>query len=145
MNRRSILGSRGFWRSWRRAGYDIAFRCRRASSKPASTGQRPFFVTAKDGTSLFVQDAGSLCAGHAQQLGSESLLPNLMEVKGWQVQPKLFQPTRQDDHCFSDCTVFVIQILDDADVVFRISDAEFADVLRFYPRGHHARRAEQFV
>ncbi len=49
------------------------------------------------------------------------------------VQPKLFQPTRQDDHC-SDCTVFVIQILDDADVVFRISDAEFADVLRFYPR-----------
>jgi len=50
------------------------------------------------------------------------------------VQPKLFQPTRQDDHCFSDCTVFVIQILDDADVVFRISDAEFADVLRFYPR-----------
>jgi hypothetical protein len=79
-------------------------------------------------------EAGSLCAGHAQQLGSESLLPNLMEVKGWQVQPKLFQPTRQDDHCFSDCTVFVIQILDDADVVFRISDAEFADVLRFYPR-----------
>jgi hypothetical protein len=50
------------------------------------------------------------------------------------VQPKLFQPTRQDDHCFSDCTVFVIQILDDADVVFRISDAEFADVLGFYPR-----------
>src|SRR6266481_4879723 len=50
------------------------------------------------------------------------------------VQPKLFQPTRQDDHCFSDCTVFVIQILDDADVVFRISDAEFADGLRFYPR-----------
>src|SRR5712664_4705615 len=26
--------------------------------------------------------AGSLCAGHAQQLGGESLLPNLMEVKG---------------------------------------------------------------
>jgi len=23
-----------------------------------------------------------LCAGHVQQLGSESLLPNLMEVKG---------------------------------------------------------------
>jgi hypothetical protein len=27
-------------------------------------------------------EAGSLCAGHAQQLGGESLLPNLMEVKG---------------------------------------------------------------
>ncbi len=26
--------------------------------------------------------AASLCAGHAQQLGGESLLPNLMEVKG---------------------------------------------------------------
>jgi hypothetical protein len=45
------------------------------------------------------------------------------------VQPKLFQPTRQDDHCFSDCTVFVIQILDDADVVFRISGAELRTVL----------------
>jgi hypothetical protein len=28
------------------------------------------------------RSAASLCAGHAQQLGSESLLPNLMEVKG---------------------------------------------------------------
>ena len=26
--------------------------------------------------------AASLCAGHAQQLGGESPLPNLMEVKG---------------------------------------------------------------
>jgi hypothetical protein len=26
------------------------------------------------------------------------------------VQPKLFQGSRQDDHRFSDCTVFVIQI-----------------------------------
>jgi hypothetical protein len=26
--------------------------------------------------------AGSLCAGHAQQLGGESPPPNLMEVKG---------------------------------------------------------------
>jgi len=26
--------------------------------------------------------AGAECAGHVQQLGSESLLPNLMEVKG---------------------------------------------------------------
>jgi hypothetical protein len=26
--------------------------------------------------------AGSLCAGHAQQSGGESPLPNLMEVKG---------------------------------------------------------------
>src|SRR5882762_4365032 len=31
------------------------------------------------------------------------------------VQPKLFQATRQDDLRFSDCTVSVIQILDDAD------------------------------
>ena len=45
------------------------------------------------------------------------------------VQPKLFQATRQDDHCFSECTVFVIQILDDADVAFRISNAELRTVL----------------
>src|SRR5260370_23813961 len=45
------------------------------------------------------------------------------------VQPKLFQATRQDDHCFSDCTVSVIQILDDADVAFRISGAELRTVL----------------
>src|SRR5712691_607140 len=31
------------------------------------------------------------------------------------VQPKLFQASRQDDLRFSDCTVSVIQILDDAD------------------------------
>src|SRR5258708_4027064 len=49
-------------------------------------------------------------------------------------KPNFFKPPRQDDPCFSDCRVFVIQILDDADVVFRISDAEFADGLRFYPR-----------
>src|SRR5882762_5557895 len=36
------------------------------------------------------------------------------------VQPKLFQATRQDDLRFSDCTVSVIQILDDADAAFRI-------------------------
>jgi hypothetical protein len=40
------------------------------------------------------------------------------------VQPKPFQATRQDDLRFSDCTVSVIQILDDADVAFRISGAE---------------------
>jgi hypothetical protein len=45
------------------------------------------------------------------------------------VQPKLSQATRQDDHCFSDCTVSVIQILDDADVAFRISGAELRTVL----------------
>jgi hypothetical protein len=27
------------------------------------------------------------------------------------VEPKLSRATRQDDHCFSDCTVSVIQIL----------------------------------
>jgi hypothetical protein len=44
------------------------------------------------------------------------------------VQPKLFQAARQDDHRFSDCTVSVIQILDDADVAFRISGAELRTV-----------------
>src|SRR3979409_1798904 len=39
------------------------------------------------------------------------------------VQPKLFQAS-QDDHRFSDCTVSVIQILDDADAAFRILGAE---------------------
>ena len=28
------------------------------------------------------REAASLCAGHAQQFGGESPLPNLMEVKG---------------------------------------------------------------
>ena len=42
-----------------------------------------------------------------------------------------FQATRQDDLRFSDCTVSVIQILDDADVAFRISGAECGP---FYPR-----------
>jgi hypothetical protein len=41
------------------------------------------------------------------------------------VQPKLFQ----DDHRFSDCTVSVIQILDDADAAFRILGAELRTVL----------------
>ena len=45
------------------------------------------------------------------------------------VQPKLFQASRQDDRRFSDCTVSVIQILDDADVAFRISGAELRTVL----------------
>jgi hypothetical protein len=45
------------------------------------------------------------------------------------VQSKLSQATRQDDHCFSDCTVSVIQILDDADVAFGISGAELRTVL----------------
>jgi hypothetical protein len=45
------------------------------------------------------------------------------------VQPKLFQASRQDDHCFSDCTVSVIQILDDADAAFRILGAELRTVL----------------
>src|SRR5258708_11017403 len=39
------------------------------------------------------------------------------------VQPKLFQASRQDDLRFSDCTVSVIQILDDADAAFRILGA----------------------
>ncbi len=34
------------------------------------------------GTRVNAASAVSLCAGHAQQLGGESLLPNLMEVKG---------------------------------------------------------------
>jgi hypothetical protein len=44
------------------------------------------------------------------------------------VQPKLFQTSRQDDLRLSDCTVS-IQILDDADVAFRISGAELRTVL----------------
>jgi len=43
------------------------------------------------------------------------------------VQPKLFQASRQDDHRFSDCTVSVIQILDDA--ASRILGAELRTVL----------------
>jgi len=45
------------------------------------------------------------------------------------VQPKLFQASRQDDRRFSDCTVSVIQILDDADGAFRILGAELWTVL----------------
>jgi hypothetical protein len=44
-------------------------------------------------------------------------------------QPKLFQASRQDDRRFSDCTVSVIQILDDADAAFRILGAELRTVL----------------
>src|SRR5712672_361599 len=44
------------------------------------------------------------------------------------VQPKLFQASRQDDRRFSDCTVSVIQILDDADAAFRILGAELRTV-----------------
>src|SRR6516225_9169226 len=39
-----------------------------------STGSRPLGSCSRT--------AGWRCAGHAQQFGSESLLPNLMEVKG---------------------------------------------------------------
>ena len=45
------------------------------------------------------------------------------------VQPKLFQASRQDDLRFSDCTVSVIQILDDADAAFRILGAGLRTVL----------------
>src|SRR6267378_263022 len=45
------------------------------------------------------------------------------------VQPKLFQASRQDDLRFSDCTVFVIQIPDDADAAFRILGAGLRTVL----------------
>src|ERR1700693_5914964 len=45
------------------------------------------------------------------------------------VQPKLFQAYRQDDLRFSDCTVSVIQILDDADAAFRILGAGLRTVL----------------
>src|SRR5258706_4404028 len=45
------------------------------------------------------------------------------------VQPKLFQATRQDDLRFSDRTVSVIQILDDADAAFRILGAGLRTVL----------------
>src|SRR6266571_3487951 len=47
------------------------------------------------------------------------------------VQPKLFQASRQDDHRFSDCTVSVIQILDDADAASRILGGNCGP---FYPR-----------
>jgi len=42
---------------------------------------------------------------------------------------KLFQASRQDDYRFSDCTVSIIQILDDADAAFRILGAELRTVL----------------
>src|SRR6267378_1293387 len=45
------------------------------------------------------------------------------------VQPKLFQASRQDDLRFSDCSVFVIQIPDDADAAFRILGAGLRTVL----------------
>src|SRR6267143_2651540 len=45
------------------------------------------------------------------------------------VQPKLFQASRQDDHRFSDCTVSVIQILDDSDAASRILGAELRTIL----------------
>src|SRR3984893_663985 len=45
------------------------------------------------------------------------------------VQRKLFQASRQDDLRFSDCTVSVIQILDDADAAFRILGAGLRTVL----------------
>ena len=52
------------------------------------------------------------------------------------VQPKLFQASRQDDRRFSDCTVSVIQILDDADGAFH-TGREIADRSI---RDHHVRR-----
>jgi hypothetical protein len=45
------------------------------------------------------------------------------------VRPKLFQASRQDDLRFSDCTVSVIQILDDADAAFRILGVGLRTVL----------------
>src|SRR5216684_3797854 len=45
------------------------------------------------------------------------------------VQPKLFQASRQDDLRFSDCTVSVIQILDDADAAFRILGSGLRTIL----------------
>jgi hypothetical protein len=45
------------------------------------------------------------------------------------VQPKLFQGLRQDDLGFSDCTVSVIQSLEDADAAFRILAAGLRTVL----------------
>src|SRR5882757_4721517 len=47
------------------------------------------------------------------------------------VQPKLFQASRQDDRRFSDCTVSVIQILDDADGAFHTWARNCGP---FYPR-----------
>jgi hypothetical protein len=45
------------------------------------------------------------------------------------VQPKLFPSARQDDHRISDCTRFVIQIFDNADVAFRVVAAKVRIVL----------------
>src|SRR3981081_1747908 len=53
------------------------------------------------------------------------------------VQPKLFQASRQDDRRFSDCTVSVIQILDDADAAFPHLGRGIADRSI---RDHHVRR-----
>ena len=53
------------------------------------------------------------------------------------VQPKLFQASRQDDRRFSDCTVSVIQILDDADAAFSHLGRGIAD---HSIRDHHVRK-----
>src|SRR5712672_4382048 len=53
------------------------------------------------------------------------------------VEPKLLQASRQDDHRFSDCTVSVIQILDDADAAFPHLGRGIADRSI---RDHHVRR-----
>src|SRR3981081_2032620 len=45
------------------------------------------------------------------------------------VQPKLFQASRQDDRRFSDCTVSVIQLLDNAYGRFRILGGELRPFL----------------
>jgi len=62
------------------------------------------------------------------------------------VQPKLFQASRQDDLRFSDCTVSVIQILDDADAAFRILGAGLRTVLSvttmFADKPHRLQRNE---
>ena len=39
-------------------------------------------VVLRYGLRHYSRAAGSLCAGHVQQLGGESPLPDLMEVKG---------------------------------------------------------------
>jgi hypothetical protein len=61
------------------------------------------------------------------------------------VQPKLLQASRQDDRRFSDCTVSVIQILDDADAAFRILGAELRTVLSattmYADKPHRLRRS----
>jgi hypothetical protein len=72
--RRSSSRAASGWRSISSSALASKSICR----GPAGTALRGTATT----TTSTAAPAASLCAGHAQQLGGESPLPNLMEVKG---------------------------------------------------------------